>query len=85
MYAVCFHVYTRTVKGMSYYNDRCQTLEVLHLIRVYQRPELWRDVNSMILDDGWLNVSTVITPDNIDDLVYVLTTDVAAKDIQKLR
>ena len=85
MYILCFHVCSRTVKEKSGDDARRQRLQVLHLIRMYQRPQLWRKVSRLILDDGQLDVSTVLTPDNINDLVYVLSIDEAAEEITKLK
>ena len=76
---------TCTVKGKKDVDARRKTLEVLRLIRVYQKPELWNDVSSLILDHRELDVHNVLTPDNIEDLIYVITNDVASGDITKLK
>ena len=76
---------TRTVKGKKDVDARRKMLEVLRLIRVYQKPELWNDVSSLILDHRELDVHNVLTPDNIEDLIYVITNDVASGDITKLK
>jgi len=76
---------TCTVKGKKDVDARRKTLEVLRLIRVYQKPELWNDVSSLILDHRELDVHNVLIPDNIEDLIYVITNDVASGDITKLK
>ena len=59
-------------------------MEVLQLIHSYQRPDLWRGVKDLMLNDGRLDVSGALTRDNFDALVYVLSAKVAAKDITRL-
>jgi len=85
MYVVCFHVCSRPVKGKSGDDASRLRMEVLHLIHLYQRQDLWWEVNSLILDDGQLGVSGALTRDNIDDLLYLLATDVAAETITELK
>ena len=84
MYVVCFHVCSRPVEGKTGKAAKRQTLEVLKLIHSYQNPELWREVSHLILDDGQLDVSTALKPNNIDALVYVLSSGVAAENITNL-
>ena len=79
-----FHVCTLTVKGKSGDDAKRQTLEVLRQIRVYQRPEWWSDISGLILDDGKLDVSNILTRDNIEDLIYAISNDVASTYITKL-
>ena len=84
MYVVCFHVCSRPVEGKTGKAAKRQTLEVFKLIHSYQNPELWREVKHLILENGRLDVSTALKPNKIDDLVYVLSIDVAAEDITSL-
>ena len=85
MHVVCFHVCSRTAKGKKDDDARRKTLEVIRLLRVYQKPEVWNDVSSLILDHRELDVHNVLTPDSIEDLIYVITNDVASGDITKLK
>ena len=85
MCVVCIHVCSRTVKSKTGDDARRQILEVFKLIHEYKRPELWTDIKDLILDNGKLDVRNVLTRRNIKDLVYVISKDVAAKHIKKLK
>ena len=65
-----------TVSGEKYgrvSNDRGKrVLRVSSLIRGYGKPALWEHVYKHLVVDGKLDVSRVLTRDNLEDLTYVL-------------
>ena len=61
-----------TVGGEDKDEAKRGILEVLRLITFYQQPELWREVSDVIVKDGKLDLSGVISSDHIASLVYLL-------------
>ena len=74
----------RTVKGHCKNDSRRRTRNVINLIRQFQQPELWSHVSALLVEDGILDVSSVITKDKMVDVEYLLASGVAS-DVTKIQ
>ena len=72
-----------TAKGKSATDAAERRLRVLRQLKEYNNPQLWGTVSPLILDDGKLDLTGVITGSNIGSLEWVLTT-CAVDDVRKL-
>ncbi|KAI0214578.1 hypothetical protein LSAT2_000302 [Lamellibrachia satsuma] len=68
----------RTVEGESEDNLKCRTLNVIHRIKQSQQTELWNNVSALLIPDGRLDVSSVITKDNLMDVEYLFASGVVS-------
>ena len=58
-------------------------LNVMHLLRKHNQPDMWTHVAGLIVKNGTLDVSEVITIANIPDLAFLLVSGVAC-DVTRL-
>ena len=70
--------FARTVEGESKDDLKRWTLNHIHLIRLFQNPELWSHVSALLAPEGLLDISIVIKKDNMVDVEYLLSSAVAS-------
>ena len=61
-----------------------RALDVMRLLREFAEPQLWREVSHHIVSDGQLDISGVITADNLPDLEFLLNSG-EASDVTSLQ
>ena len=70
--------FARTVKGESKEVTKRRILDVIHLLRVHDKPELWRKVARQLGVSNHLDISGVLNEDNFVDVEYLLASGVAS-------
>ena len=70
--------FARAVEGESEEDQKRRTLDVIHLLREHDKPELWRHVARQLDVRNHLDLSGVLTKNNMVDVEYVLASGVAS-------
>ena len=70
--------------GLFGRNKLARALDVMRLLREYGEPQLWHEVSHHIVSDGQLDISGVITADNLPDLEFLLNSG-EASDVASLK
>ena len=76
--------FARAVEGESEDESKRRTLNVIHRIKQSQQPELWNNISALLVHDGRLDVSSVITKDNLMDVEYLFASGVVS-DVTNLK
>ena len=70
--------FSRAVKGESEDDRKRRTLDVIHLLKEHGEPELWRQVAEQLGVCDVLDLSCVLTKDNLVDVEYLMSSGVAS-------
>ena len=81
MFVIIRFIYTRLFGTGKPANERI--LDVMRLLREYGEPQLWHEVSHHIVSEGRLDISRVITADNLPDLEFLLKSG-EANDVTSL-
>ena len=70
--------FARAVEGESKDDKKCRTLNVIHLLREHGDPELWREVAGQLGISDELDLSGVLTKDDLVDVKYLMSSGEAS-------
>ena len=76
--------FVRAVEGESEEESTRRTLNVIHLLREHGKPELWPEVAGQLGVSHVLDLSDVMTKDDLIDVEYLMASGVTS-DVTTLR